>query len=550
MSTASVEEARAAFERKEWRRVRAIYAEVGSEAALTTDDIERHAVAAHLLGEEAESRKVLARGYRVALDREDVTRAVRFAFWLGHGSIFTGESGQASAWFSRARTLLSERGADCVEWGYLKVPAGIEQLMGGDAEGACRTFTEAQAIGRRFSDTSLVAMAGHGRGRALVRLGLSGEGMAVLDDVMLAVSTGEVAAMIVGEVYCGVLAACWEVLDVGRAREWTAALSQWCEGQTELVPYRGPCLVHRVELMQLRGDWEDALDEAKRACEWLSLPTTPEGAGDAYYQVGELYRLRGDLVAAEEAYRKASQLGRTPDPGLALLWLARGRADTAANALRRALDEAGTDRARRSSLLAATVEVMLAQSSLVAAKEAAEELAQMAATVDAPLLHALADRARGSVLIADREASAALPHLRRSWKSWQHPEAPYEAARVRALIGAACRDIGDDVAAEMEFDAARQVFERLGAAPDLARLDAASSYGDVPDARGLTRRETEVLLMIAAGETNKAIASALVISEHTVARHVQNMLHKLGYSSRASLAAFAVERRLARRSTG
>ena len=143
--------------------------------------------------------------------------------------------------------------------------------------------------------------------------------------------------MLVGNVYCGVLEACQEVFDVGRAREWTAVLTRWCEGQPDLVPYRGPCLVHRVEVMRLRGDWEDALQEAMRACDWLSLPTSPEGPADAFYQLGEMHRLRGNLAAADEAYRQASRTGRPPEPGLALLWLARGRTNAAAAAVQRAL---------------------------------------------------------------------------------------------------------------------------------------------------------------------------------------------------------------------
>ncbi len=319
--------------------------------------------------------------------------------------------------------------------------------------------------------------------------------------------------------------------------------------------------MHRVELMRLRGDWEDALEEARRACDWLSLPTSPEGPADAFYQLGELCRLRGDIPGAEEAYRRASRLGRPPEPGLALLWLARGQADAAAAALRRALDETAAEqlaaglhrmllRVRHCELLAAQVEVLLALGDVAAAQKTADELARYAASSDALPLQALADRAQGSILMAAGEPRAALAPLRRSWSAWMRLDAPYEAARVRAILGRACQALGDDESAAMEFDAARWVFQRLGAAPDLARLDAESRSLAAPAVSGLTRREIEVLALVAAGETNKAIAAALVISEHTVARHVQNMLQKLGFSSRASLAAFAVEQGVARPATG
>jgi DNA-binding CsgD family transcriptional regulator len=549
MSGEALDEARAAFARRAWAAARSAYAAAADQAPLTLDDIERHAVAAHLVGDEAGSREALARGYRASLERNDPTGAVRFAFWLAHSMIFTGEMGQGGGWCARARSILTERGEECVEWGYLLIPTGVEQLMAGDAGAACRTFAEALGAARRFADPHLLAMAGHGRGRALIRLGLAGEGMAALDEVMVAATAGEVSRLIVGHVYCGVLEACWEVLDLRRAREWTAALTRWCEGQPDLVPHRGPCLVHRVELMRLRGDWEDALEEARRACDWLSLPSTPEGPADAFYQLGELYRLRGDFAAAEAAYRQASRLGRPPQPGAALLWLARGQAAASAAAVRRALDETDADRGRRAELLAAQVEILLALDDAAGARAATTELVALAATLDALPLRALADRAEGSVLIAEGEPRAALAPLRRAWTAWQRLEAPYEAARVRVLIGAACRALGDAESAAMEVDAARWVFERLGAAHDLARLDA-DGASPAPAAGRLSPREVEVLNLIAAGETNKAIAAALVISEHTVARHVQNMLQKLGFSSRASLAAFAVEHGLAGRRAG
>jgi DNA-binding CsgD family transcriptional regulator len=549
MSREALEEAREAFGRRAWAAAQSAYAAAGEHAQLTLDDFERHAIAAHLAGDDAGSREQLARGHRAALDQGDVARAVRFAFWLGHSMIFTGELAQAGGWWARARGLLAERGVDCVEWGYLSLTDALEQLFAGDAAGACRTLAEVQAIGQRFGDPALGASALYLRGRALIRLGLRGEGLAALDEVMVAATTGELHLLAVGHTYCGVIEACWEVLDLARAREWTAALTRWCDGQLELVPHRGPCLVHRVELMRLRGDWGDALHEARRACDWLSRPTTPEGPADAFYQLGELYRLGGDFTAAEAAYRQASRLGRSPEPGVPLLWLARGRSDAAAAAVSRALEEVGDNPGRRSELLAAHVEILLALGDATAARSAAAELGELASALDTPALRALADHADGGVLVAEGDPRAALAPLRRAWTEWHRVDAPYEAARVRVLIAAACRALGDAESAAMELDAARWVFERLGAAPDLARLDAAAGT-PAPAVRGLSPREVEVLALVAAGETNKAIAAALVISQHTVARHVQNMLQKLGFSSRASLAAFAVQEGVARRPTG
>jgi DNA-binding CsgD family transcriptional regulator len=555
MAATAVQQAREAYARQAWRQALELYGAVADDARLGLDDIERHAVAAHLTGEERDSRDALTRGYRRALELGDLTRAARFAFFLGHGMIFSGETGQANGWFGQARELLAGLGADCVEWGYLMIPAGVDAMAAGEFESARATFEEARAIGRRFADGTLRAMAGHGLGRASIALGLVNEGMNVLDEVMVAVAAGDVSPLVVGHIYCGVLEACQEVFDVRRAREWTAVFSRWCEGQPDLVPYRGPCLVHRVELMRLRGDWEDALQEARRACDWLSLPASPEGPGDAFYLLGELCRLRGDVPGAERAYQQASRLGRRPQPGLALLWLAHGRTEEAMRAIRLVIDEpepSGSlgdwermlERARRAELYGACVEIHLARGEVALAREASDRLAEAAAAFDALPLRALADRAEGSVLIAEGDPRAALAPLRRSWTVWQRLEAPYEAARVRVLIGEAFRALGDAESAAMEFDAARWAFERLGAAPDLARLEGSAPEDRAPG--GLTPREVEVLRLIAAGETNKAIAAALVISEHTVARHVQNMLQKLGFSSRTSLGIYAVQQGLAR----
>lgn len=546
----TLDSAREAFGRRAWSAARTAYAALGDEASLFLDDLERYAIAAYLIGENAEWRDVLARGYREALQRNDVTRAARFACWLGHRLFFTGDQGQATGWYARARSLLSERGVDCVEWGYLLIPVGVDQLAAGDAAAARDTFMEAQSIGKRFADPDLPAMAGHCRGRALIRLGLTGEGLAVLDEVMVAVTSGEVSPMVVGDIYCGVLEACHDVFDLRRAREWTAALTRWCEGQPDAVPYRGLCLVYRVELMALRGDWEDALEEARRACDWLAHPSSLEGPADAFYQLGELYRLRGDFVAADQAFRQASRLGKQPEPGLALLWLARGQVGAAETAVRRTLDEAGIDPGKRAELLGAYVEILLARGDSAVAETASTELADLAAALGALPLQATSDRTEGSVLIARGDPRAALVPLRRSWATWKQLDAPYEAARVRALIGRAYREMGDAELAAMEIDAARWVFERLGAVHDLAGLGDDTSSPSQTASSGLTRREIEVLSLIAAGGTNKAIAANLVISEHTVARHVQNMLQKLGFSSRASLAAFAVEQGFAHSSPG
>jgi DNA-binding CsgD family transcriptional regulator len=550
MNSDALLRARASYARRAWGDAYSSYAIAAVEAALELDDLECHAVAAQLIGRKDESREILAQGYREALRAGVSTRAARFAFWFGHGLIFEGRVSEASGWFARARQLLADQERECAEHGYLLIPRGIEQLSAGDNDAAASTFAEAQGIARRCGDLNLIAMAGLGRGRALVRCGRIAEGMAVLDEVMVAVTTGEVSPMVVGSVYCGALEACHEVLDIRRAREWTGTLSRWCGSQPDLVPYRGPCQVYRAEVMQFHGAWADAFEEAQRACEWLSLPVSPEGPADAFYRIGELHRLRGAYAEAEEAYRQASRLGRRPEPGLPLLWMARGQVDAAQTALHRALEEE-TDLGRRAGLLDAKIQVLLAQGDVAGVRTSAIELHDIATALGAPVVRALCAMAEGAALLAEHDPGAALGPLRRAWTEWQRLEAPYDAARVRVLIGRAYRDLGDQESAAMEYDAARWVFQQLGALPDLAWVEGLATPSEAKQAPGgLTLRELDVLRLVAAGQSNREIGVTLVISEHTVARHVQNMLAKLGCSSRVALAAFAVERGLAQPARG
>jgi DNA-binding CsgD family transcriptional regulator len=289
--------------------------------------------------------------------------------------------------------------------------------------------------------------------------------------------------------------------------------------------------------MLLHGAWGEAANEANLACERLA---GRPAVGMALYQRAEVHRLRGEFAEAEAAYRQAGEWGREPQPGLAMLRLAQGQVDAAAAAIRRAADETNVS-VTRAGVLAAFVEIMLAAGELGAAGAAAEELARIADDLGAPSLRAVSRHANGAVLLVEGDARAALVVLRPTLAAWRELDAPYEAARARVLIGLACRELGDRDAAGMELDAARSAFRQLGAAPDLARVDVLSPPVEPRAPMGLTGRELEVLALVAKGKTNREIAAALVISQHTVARHVQNILFKLGVSSRTAAGAFAFE---------
>ncbi len=312
-----------------------------------------------------------------------------------------------------------------------------------------------------------------------------------------------------------------------------------------MIAHNGLCLVHRAEIMQLQGAWDDALEEARRASERASQGVLNELAcGKAFYRAGEVRRLRGEFAAAEEAFRDASRCGAEPQPGLALLRLAEARVDDAVGSIRRVLGET-TEPLQRAELLRACVEIMLAAGDVGRARAACAELEEIAGRRATDVLAAIGAEAAAAVRLVEGDAHAALAALRRAFGVWQDLGAPYEAARARVAIGVACRALRDEEAARMELGAAREVFSRLGARPDLARVDALLGKAVAGGPHGLTERELQVLRLVATGRSNREIAEALVISEHTVARHVQNIFGKLGVSSRAAAGAFAFSHELA-----
>lgn len=533
--------ARESFGRQMWGDAYAQLSAADHTAPLGLDDLERLALAAFLIGRDAESADVGARAHHESLRLDDAPRAARSAFWVGFQHLNAGEVAQGLGWLARAARVLDERHLDCVERGYLLLPVAIRSVDEEDFATAYTMFSNAAEIADRFGDAELATMAQYGRGRALIGSGRTAEGVALIDEAMVGITSGQVSPSVVGALYCSAIEAWKGIFDLERAQEWTAALSRWCESQPDLVAFRGPCLVFRAEIMQLHGAWPDAMEEALRACERLSAPPGHPAAGAAFYQQAELHRLRGDLVKAEEAYRQASQLGRTPQPGLAQLRLAQGQVEAAQTAMRRVIDEKH-DRATRATMLLAYVEVLLAANDVPGARGAADELTSIAVEHRAPLLEAVRAQARGAVFLAEGDARAALSELRLAWTAWRRLEAPYEAARVRVLVGLACRALKDEDGAEMEFDAARSVFLQLGATTDLARVeDLSETAKGAASQAGLTAREIQVLVLVATGKTNRAIAAELVISEKTVARHVSNIYDKIAVSSRAGATAYAYE---------
>ncbi len=533
---------REAYERSAWSEAYELLGRAERTAPLSGPDLVSLAISAHMLGHFDEWLPVLERAHHSYAEEGEMLPAVRCAFWIGMNLALRGEMGPAAGWLGRAQRLLERDGRECVEQGYMLLPVSFQHEVSGDFDGAAATAAAAAEIGERFGDNDLYALAVHVQGTVLAKGGRVAEGLSLLDEAMVAVTAGEVSPVVSGIVYCGVILACEEVYELRRAHEWTAALTRWCEQQPDLVSFRGRCLVHRAQLMRLHGDWPAALAEARLAGERFAAAMNPGAIAKAWYLQAEVQRLSGRFREAEEAYREASRHGLEPQPGLALLRLAQDNVEVASAAIRRAVSETA-DPAARAGLLPAYVEIMLAGGDIDTAREACGELQEIAARYGTDMPRAMVAQACGALELAAGDASGALVRLRQAFQAWHELDAPYELALTRVLIGRACRALGDEDGFEFELDAARRVFEQLGAAPSLAVVDSLTTGGE-SQAHGLTPRELEVLRLVATGKTNREIALTLVISEHTVARHVQNIFTKLGVASRTAAGAFAFEHEL------
>lgn len=510
-------------------------------APLEAGDLELLARAAYMLGRDHDYVRSLERAHYGHLDAGDAPRAARCTWWIGLCLLFLGETAPALGWWARGDRLLEREQTDCVDRGYLLLARMLRRFTEADFQGAHDLAAEAIVIGERFGDRDLVALGVMDQGHALLELGRTQDGLRLMDESMVAVTSGELSPIVAGILYCNTIAICRDVHELRRAREWTTALTTWCERQPDMVAHTGVCLVHRAEIMQVQGAWDEALDEAKRVGAEGVLNRRASTA--ALYVQGELHRLRGDFEAAEDAFRLSTRQGGDAQPGLALLRLMQGNGDAALATIRRVAGEARPSLSR-TRFLPAYVEIALAAGEVDDAASAADELASIADAQGSDALRAMSADARGAVAVARGQIPDALTALRESLLRWLALEAPYETARTRVLLGRVYSDLGDHDGAALELDAARAAFDELGARPDLARLDSLTGSVTARETLGLSPRELEVLRLLAAGETNKAIAAALVLSERTVDRHVSNIYAKLGVSSRAAATARAYEQHL------
>ncbi|WP_435059211.1 LuxR C-terminal-related transcriptional regulator [Streptomyces sp. bgisy060] len=523
--------------------------------ALTADDLAALADAAWWSGRVDESVAARLRAHAAYAAVGDHRGAGLASWWLSYEYEGLGRPAAAAGWLHRAHHHLDEL-PPCPEQCFLAWSDAETASARGDGPAALAAVHRMTRLAHRSGSADLLALSRQAEASVLFAGGRRAEALGLLDDAMCAVTAGELTGVFTGWLYCLALTQCMAAADFRRAVEWTDAAMEWCAPPwtgrppaepTGTVPsgenpFRGVCRAHRVEVLDLLGAWALAEAEARQACREVPVDCL-ESAASAYYAAGNIQRRQGRPADAAASYAHAHELGRIPQPGLALLRLAQGRADAAVAGVDLALacqSDPRHDLLGRARLLAARTEVALAVRDVPGAAGSAAELEVLAG--DVPLLRAMADTARGAVALAESRPEPALRLLRRALTGWLELHVPYEAAQVRMLLAAADRTVGDEEAARLELGAARAVFERLGAVPDARR--AAALLGGGARRRlpgGLTAREAEVLRLVATGGTNRDIARALVISEHTVARHLNNIFAKLEVGSRAAATAYAYD---------
>jgi DNA-binding CsgD family transcriptional regulator len=535
-SLETVQAARRAYERRAWADATELFLRADADSELEIDDLEALVWAAGISAQDRVMLDGLERLYAHYSANESHEDCARTAFWCGLRNMLIGEIGLGSGWLQRAAKHAEQTAPDCVQRGYLLLPQVYMHRGKGDYEAAIAFADKAIAFGEKGQDPDLIAMAGSLKGGILFRLGRIDEGYVPVDEAMLLANSQLLSPVVCGVVYCEIVASCCRVLEMGRAREWTSILTDWCRRNPQARAFNGVCQMHRAEVLQLEGNWSEAFAEAERAGDGLRGTTEHTAMANAAYRRGEILRLRGEFDKSDAEYRLAGEIGVDPQPGLALLRLAQGRREEAIAGVRRALETA-SDMPRKAALLPAGIEIFIACGDLDAAERLCGEMTEIAERFGTEILARVADQGRASLALARGEFGDAVTMLTRARHYWSEFGAPYLVARLRCDIALGCAKLGDSESAERELDAAEAIFDELGAAPDLARIQDMRTGSKATGAGNLTARERQVLALVADGGTNREIADELKLSPKTVNRHIENIFGKLGVSSRAAAVA-------------
>jgi class 3 adenylate cyclase len=448
-----------ALARHDWTEAYRALTEADEAGMLDAEGLRRLAETAWWTGHGDEVLDAAERAYSSHLTQGDPAGAAMAAWWLAMHHLDRLSFPQMTAWLGKAEQHASDAPGSSAA-GYVAVMRGM-MAMAADQDAALELIDQGVEIGTLTGDPDLTTLATHMKGRLLCGRGDSEAGMAMMDDAMVSVVGGQLQPFTSGIVYCSMIGACSDLGDYRRAAEWTEVTTRWCE-RFSITGFPGVCRIHRAEILRLRGDLSTAEDEARQACEELPRFSSYSSLGSGFYEIAEIRRRLGDFAGAEEAYGKAHEYGKDPQPGLSLLRLAQGKIETAAPGVARVLAET-IDRPTRVKLLQAQAEIALASGDLDTASAAADELEEIVTTIPGTALEAMAACVRGALRLAEGDAEGALADLRRALRGWLEIDAPFETAEVRVLIGRAYLALGDGEAASLELRTARSTFARLGA---------------------------------------------------------------------------------------
>jgi class 3 adenylate cyclase len=449
----------AALDRHAWQESYDLLKVADKEGLLGGAELERLGLAAWWLGRLDDSLETTERAYEANMAAGDHEAAAHVALELARGYAWKSARSVSTGWLARATHLVESHPDSPVLADVL-----LTKAMAADAaqelSAAESLAKQALEAAQKFDRRDEAALAMELLGSLLARRGEVAQGFELIDESTAMAVGGELSDRATGVVYCQTISLCHDLADFERAGEWTDAATRWCDRRS-ITGFPGICRVHRAEMLRLRGAWERATSEAAAACE--ELPGyNPQYAGAAFREVGELRLRMGELDAADEAFRRAHELGASTVPGSALLKLARGDKAGAASAIRRALASV-RDRVARGRLLPAQVEIAAEAGDLETAAQAAEELKELARDFARPLFVAEAATAAGRLALTKGKAADATDELITAVRHWLLVDAPFEAGQARVLLARAHAAEGDSAAARLELETAQATFARLGA---------------------------------------------------------------------------------------